>query len=144
MGAKLPPPCAPRGWSVIGSDCDLRNTGQEQRASSEPTAVPSLMWHPSNTSAAPSTQQMINDSQWWTTYEMNGESGNRCCGSWYRMMDTCGCLACFFKVVVQSILLSGSKMWLATPCNNQTLGGFQKMLRIWLTGKQPWRQPSGR
>ena len=41
----------------------------------------------------------------------------------------------YLKAFVQSILLSGSEIWLVTPCSNQKLGGFHKRLYIWLTTK---------
>ena len=50
----------------------------------------------------------------------------------------------FFKVVVQTVLLSVSEMLVLTPHIGRTLGVFQHRMVFWMKGKQLWRIPYGR
>ena len=49
-----------------------------------------------------------------------------------------------FKVVFQSILLFGSKIWVVTPRIGRMLVRFHTRVSLHITGKQPQRWTDGR
>ena len=40
-----------------------------------------------------------------------------------------------FKVMVQAVLIFGSKPWVTTPCTGRALGGFKQRVDIQITGR---------
>ena len=44
-------------------------------------------------------------------------------------------LGMFFKVVVQTVLIFWSYMWVMTPHMGRSIGGFQHRVAIWITGR---------
>ena len=44
----------------------------------------------------------------------------------------------------QAVLLFGAETWVATPCMDKALGGFQTQVKRRLTGQLLWRKTEGK
>ena len=82
----------------------------------------------------------MTEQQWWTISEKRIRHEWECCAFWAWRKWTKRCPG-FFKVVVQSVLLFGSEMWVMDTRLLRDMGTFYNQVSCYIIIRQHRRQP---